>query len=58
MVVCKWVWYCDKMAEWIQMNVIGVLNFGGNRRRGRGIFSRGMFGTFHCNQWDCLREGQ
>jgi len=44
------MWYCDKTAEWIQMPleivvrvgpVIGVLNFGGNRRRGRGNFGRG-----------------
>ena len=37
---------------------IGVLNFGGNRRRGRGSFGRGKFGNFHCNQWDCLGEGR
>ena len=34
---------------------IGVLNFGGDRRRGRGSFGGGKSGTFHCNQWDCVR---
>jgi len=41
----------DKMAEWIRMplgmvvgvgpSIIGMLNFGGHRRRGRGSFGRG-----------------
>jgi len=35
---------------------IGVLNFGGDRRKGKGSFGRGKFGTFHCNQRNCLRE--
>ena len=37
---------------------IGVLNFGGNCRREGTVLGEGKFGTFHCNQWDCLREGQ
>jgi len=37
---------------------IGVLDFGSDRRRGRNSFGRGKFGTFHWNQWDCLREGR
>ena len=66
MVVWKWMWYCDKTAEWIRMSLelvvgvglgIGVLNFG-NRQREMGSFWRGKFGTSHCNQWDCLHEGQ
>ena len=30
---------------------IGVLNFSGDRRRERGSFGRGKFGTFQCDQW-------
>jgi len=54
------------MAEWIRMPLgimvglgpgIGVLNFGGHRRRRRAVLGGGKFGTFHCNHWDCLREG-
>jgi len=37
---------------------IGVLNFGGNRRREEAVLGGGKFGTFHCNQWDYLREKQ
>jgi len=49
MVVWKWMWYCGKTAEWIWMPLgmvvgvgpgIGVLNFSGDRRRGRGSFGR------------------
>ena len=29
---------------------MGVLDFGGERRRGRGSFG-GEFGASHCNQW-------
>jgi len=29
---------------------LGVLDFGGDRRRERGSFG-GEFGTSHCNQW-------
>jgi len=58
------MWYCGKTVEWIRMPLrmvvgvepgIGVLNFGGDRRRGRGSFGGGKSGTFHCNQWDCVR---
>jgi len=47
MLVRKWMWYCGKTAEWIRMPLgmvlgvgpgIGVLNFGGDRRRGNGSF--------------------
>ena len=53
-------------AEWLGTRLgvvvgvgvcIGVLDFDGHRRRGMGSFVRGKFGTFHCNQWDCLRDG-
>jgi len=37
---------------------IGVLNFGGNHRREGAVLGGRKFGTFHCNQWDCLREGR
>jgi len=66
MVVWKWMWYCDKTAEWIWMPLgmvvgvgpgIGVLNFGGIRPREGAVLGKEKFGTFHCNQWDCLREG-
>jgi len=30
---------------------IGVLNFGGDRRRARGSVG-GEFGSSHCNQWE------
>jgi len=30
---------------------MSVLDFGGDRRRGRGSFG-GEFGSSHCNQWD------
>jgi len=51
----------DWIGTWLGMVVgvglcIGILDFGGDRQRGRGSFGRGMFRTFHCNQWDCLRE--
>ena len=36
---------------------IRVLNFGGDRRRLEAVLGGGKFGTFHCNQCDCLREG-
>jgi len=48
-----------KMADWIQMPfgvvsgvglVSGVLDFGGDRRRGRGSLG-GEFAASHCNQW-------
>ena len=47
------------MADWIRMPfrevsgvglVMGVLNFGGDRRRERDSFG-GEFGASHCNQW-------
>jgi len=31
--------------------VMGVLDGGGDRRRGRGSFGN-EFGAFHCNQWE------
>ena len=51
--------YCGKTAEWIQMPFgvvsgvgrgMGVLDEGGDRRRGKGSFG-GEFGASHCNQW-------
>ena len=36
---------------------ISVLNFGGDRRWEKAVLGGEMFGTFHCNQWDCLPEG-
>jgi len=50
---------CGKMADWILMPFgmvsgvglgMGVLNFGGDHRRGRGSFG-GEFGASHCYQW-------
>jgi len=50
--------YCDKTVDWIRMSfrVVsgvgrgrGVLDRGGDRRRGRGTFGS-EFGTSHCNQ--------
>jgi len=47
------------MADWIQMPFgvvrgvgrgMGVLDGGGDRRRGKGSFG-GEFGASHCNQW-------
>ena len=55
--VCKV--YCGKTADWIRMpfGVVsgvgrgtGVLDGGGDRRRGRGSFG-GEFWASHCNQW-------
>jgi len=49
------MWYCGKTAEWIRMLLgmvagvgpgIGVLNFGGDRRRRRGSFGRGKVWDF------------
>jgi len=37
---------------------IGVLDFGGDRRREWAVFGGWKFASFHCNQWDCLREAQ
>ena len=37
---------------------IGMLNFGGNHRREGAVLEKKKIGTFHCNQWDCLREGR
>jgi len=37
---------------------IGTLNFGGNHRREGAVLGKGKFGTFRCNQWDCLYEGR
>ena len=35
--------------DWVGM---GVLDFGGDRRRGRGSFgAESEFGASHCNQW-------
>jgi len=48
---CRWGW-------WLGGPGIGVLNSGGNRRRGGGSFERGKVWDFHCNQRDCLREGR
>ena len=51
--------YCGKTADWIRMPFgvvsgvglgMGVLDFGGDRRRGRGSL-RGEFAASHCNQW-------
>ena len=56
--VCPHV-YFGKTADWIRMpfGVVsdvglrrGVLDFGGDRRRGRGTL-RGEFAASHCNQW-------
>jgi len=50
---------CGKMADWIQMpfGVVsgvglgsGVLDFGGDRQRGRGSLG-GEFAASLCNQW-------
>jgi len=50
--------YCGKTADWIWMpfrvvsrvgRVMGVIDGGGDRRRGRGSFG-GKRGTSHCNQ--------
>jgi len=59
--VCRSVrkMYCGETADWIQMPFrvvsvvglgMGVLDFGGDRRRGRSSFG-GEFGASHCNQW-------
>jgi len=49
--------YCGKTADWIRMPFgvvsgvsrgMGVLDAGGDRRRGRGSFG-GEFGASHCN---------
>jgi len=57
--VCDRKVYCGKTADWIRMPFgmvrgvglgMGVLDFGGDRRRGMGSFG-GKFGVFHCNQW-------
>jgi len=51
--------YCGKTAEWIRMPFrvvsgvgrgMGVLDGGGDRRKGKGSFG-GEFGASHCNQW-------
>jgi len=51
--------YCGKTADWIRMPFgvvsgtglgMGILDFGGDRRRGRDSL-RGEFGASHCNQW-------
>jgi len=51
--------YCGKTAEWIRMPFsmvsvvgrgMGVLDSGGDHRRGRGS-SGSEFGASHCNQW-------
>jgi len=53
MIAWKWLWYCDKMAEWIWMPLgmvvgvepgIGMLNFGGNRRRKGAVLERKNLG--------------
>jgi len=58
--VCVRKVYCGKTADWLRMPFgvmsgvgfsMGVLDGGGNCRRGRGSFV-GEFGAFHCNQWD------
>ena len=50
---------CGERANWIRMQFgvvsevglgMGVLDFGGHRRRGRGSFE-GEFGASYCNQW-------
>ena len=57
--VCLSVWkvICGKMAEWIRLpfgmvgrvsRVMGVLDGGSDRRRGRGSFGC-EFGASHCN---------
>jgi len=59
---------CEKTAEWIQMPLvivvgvepgIGVLNFGDNRRRGRGIFWEGesLGHSIVSNEIVCVRGG-
>jgi len=54
-----WKVYCGKMAERIQMpfgvvsgvgRVMGALDGGGDRRRGRDSFG-GELEASHCNQW-------
>jgi len=41
----------DAIGEdgWVGL-CMGVLDFGGDRQRGRGSFG-GEFGASHCNQW-------
>ena len=57
--VCVRKVYCGKTADWLWMPFgvmsgvgfgMGVLDGGGNCRRGRGSFV-GEFGASHCNQW-------
>ena len=36
---------------------VGLLDFGGDRRREGAVLGEGKFGNFCCNQWDCLHEG-
>ena len=52
--------YCGKTVDWIRMPFgvvsgvgldMGVLDFGGDRRRRRGAVFGGEFGASHCNQW-------
>ena len=63
--VCIRKVYCGKTADWIRMPFgmvsgvglgIGVLDFGDDRQRGRGIFGS-EFGESHCNQWGLCTNG-
>jgi len=56
--VCRSEVYCGKTADWIRMPFgvvsgvgrwMGVLNAGGDRRKGRGSFG-GKCGASHCNR--------
>jgi len=45
-----WIWMPLGVVSGVGLGM-GVLDFGGDRRRGRGSFGGGEFVAPHCNQW-------